>query len=91
MIYDIVLYSVMPPRRLIQWLLLQSSEEKEVKMLRRPCCGPVRVLGTLRGRSLIYAELRKTLLGKRVGQPVVCDRPGCELFPRSLGDALVGV
>ena len=60
-------------------------------MLRRPVVsGPVRVLGTLRGRSLIHAELRKTLLWKRVGQPVVCDRPGCELFPRSLGDALVG-
>ena len=32
-------------------------------MLRRPCCGPVRVLGTRRGRSLLYVELRKTYHG----------------------------
>ena len=60
-------------------------------MLRRPWCGPVRALGTRRGRSLLYVELRKTLLGKRVRQPVVCDLPGWQLLPRSLGDALLGV
>ena len=41
--------------------------------------------------KLAICRTQENLSWKRVCQPVVCDRPGCELFPRSLGDAMFGV
>ena len=57
---------------------------KEGEILRRPWCEPVRALDTRRGRILLFAELsKKNPSWKRMRQPVVCDRPDCELIPQN--------
>ena len=52
--------------------------------------GPVRALTRAEAEACCVPNSVKTFW-KRVRQPVVCDRPGRQLFARSLGDALFGV